>query len=658
MIYKMAYFPTTFVYICIVVFTLQIVHTTAARTFQIDFTNNTFIKDGKPFRYISGSMHYSRIHQDYWKDRLQKMKAAGLNAVQTYVPWNVHELEPGVFYWEGMSDLEKFIQLAQESDLVVLLRLGPYICGEWEFGGFPAWLLTVEPNMVLRTSDYAYLKWVDKWFTVLLKKIKPYLYENGGPIIMVQVENEYGSYFACDSVYLDFLVYKVKSELGPNVTLYTTDGCGLGYLRCGKVNGSYATVDFGPGSDPTGCFGAQRFYEPNGPFINSEYYTGWLDHWGSPHAKVDTNSVSKSLDRLLEMGANVNMYMFIGGTNFGFMNGANSPPYEPVPTSYDYGGPLTEAGDITPKYYAVRDIISKYQKLPDMPIPPNTNKTKYGNISLEFISTVQDALPYLAPAGPKLSTYPVPMEQINFYAGFIMYRFVLSSNFVNPTPLYSKGIRDRAVVMVNGVPFGLMDRTMTTVNITGSIGQAVDILVENQGRIGYGKDINFNNKGIVSNVTLNNVIVTGWQIYPLNVDNIPNVTFSSPSKRSQPSKSQDGQLLTPSIYAGSVNIPNTPDQPQDTYLDPRPFVKGQAFVNSFNIGRYWPTKGPQVTLYIPKQAFNNPPALNLLYLFELENAPCLQVPTCQVFLTDTPNIDGPNGPGTKSSFYTYPRRYH
>ncbi|XP_059174646.1 beta-galactosidase-like [Physella acuta] len=308
------------------------------------------------------------------------------------------------------------------------------------------------------------------------------------------IENEYGSYFTCDRAYLDFLVYKVKSELGPNVTLYTTDGCGLGYLRCGKVNGSYATVDFGPGSDPTECFNAQRFYEPNGPLINSEYYPGWLDHWGSPHAKFDTNPVIKSLDRLLDMGANVNMYMFIGGTNFGFMNGANSPPYEPVLTSYDCGSPLTEAGDITPLYYALRDIISKYQKLPDMPIPPNTNKTKYGNITLELICTIQDALPYLAPAGPKLSTYPLPMEQINFYSGFILYRFVLSNNFINPTPLYTKGIRDRAVVMVNGVPFGLMDREKTTVNITGKIGQAVDILVENQGRINYGKDINFNNK--------------------------------------------------------------------------------------------------------------------------------------------------------------------
>ncbi|CAL1533778.1 unnamed protein product [Lymnaea stagnalis] len=615
-----------------------------AKTFGIDFKNNTFLKDGAPFRYISGSMHYSRVHPDYWEDRLLKMKVAGLNALQTYVPWNVHELEPGLYNWEGSSNLERFLTLAQKSDLLVLLRLGPYICGEWEFGGFPAWILKEEPKIVLRTSDNAYLRWVDKWFTVLLSKVKPFLYENGGPVIMVQIENEYGSYFACDGIYMEYLVNKVKSELGENVTLYTTDGCGFQYLKCGQVDGAYATVDFGPEDDPDECFSLQKFYEQFGPMVNSEYYTGWLDHWGFPHFKGDTNNISKNLDKMLSMGANLNMYMFIGGTNFGFMNGANSPPFQPVPTSYDYDAPLNEAGDITPNYYAIRDIISKYQKLPEIPIPPNTNKTGYGNISMEFVCIIQDALPFLSPGGPVLSSYPVPMEKIGFYAGFILYRFILTAEYANPTPLQSKGIRDRAVVMVNDVPFGLMDRKNTIVNITGISGQTVDILVENQGRIGFSTNMNFNNKGVIGNVTLNGNIVMDWQIFPLNLGNIPNITRASKKqfKTKKPFRSADSQLMTPSIYSGSVAIPDSPFHPQDTYLDPRPWKKGQAMVNNFNLGRYWPSVGPQVTLYIPKPVFNKPPALNHLFLLELENAPCLEKFSCQVILTDTPFIDGPN----------------
>ncbi|GFS06352.1 beta-galactosidase [Elysia marginata] len=214
-------------------------------TFAIDYDNNSFLKDGKPFRYVSGSFHYSRVHPFYWQDRLLKTRAAGVNTIQVYVPWNVHELSSGHFTWDGASDLPKFLSLAQEADLGVLLRLGPYICGEWEFGGFPAWLLTANSSMVLRTSDPSYLRYVDRWFTALLAKVKPFLYNNGGPVLMVQTENEYGSYFACDFPYLKYLRDKVLTALGENTVIYSTDGDGAGYLKCGKIDGVYATVDFG-----------------------------------------------------------------------------------------------------------------------------------------------------------------------------------------------------------------------------------------------------------------------------------------------------------------------------------------------------------------------------------------------------------------------------
>ncbi|CAG5132937.1 unnamed protein product, partial [Candidula unifasciata] len=622
----------------------------AGPTFYIDYTNNTFVKDGKPFQYASGSFHYSRVHPYYWADRLLKMRLAGLNTVQTYVPWNIHETQPGVYNWKGFSDLGSFLTLAQKYDLVVLLRMGPYICGEWEFGGFPAWLLSEDPNMILRTSDPSYLRWVDKWYTVLLNYIKPYLYDNGGPVVMVQIENEYGSYFACDRVYTNFLLEKVISILG-NVTVYTTDGCGLSYMNCGKVKGAYATVDFGPGDDPEGCFKAQKFVEPQGPKVNSEFYTGWLDHWGDPHSTGDSTSVCKYLDMILASGANVNMYMFVGGTNFGFLNGANSPPYQPVPTSYDYDAPITEAGDVTLKYFAIRDIVSKYLPLPDIPVPPNAKKSRYGDVTMEFVCTIQDALSYLTPNGPVSVTYPVPMEQLNFYSAFILYRFVLNSVFSKPSVLRSIGIRDRAVVMVNAVPFGILDRDTTEVTITGTPGQVVDILVENQGRVGFSTNMNFNTKGIIGNVTLDGKIITGWQIFPVRIENI-NLTTTKTIKRRyyQPLRSADGKLLTPSIYAGSLSIPNVPDQPQDTFLDPKNWGKGQAILNDFNIGRYWPSRGPQVTLYVPKPILNTEPQLNTLYLFELEHAPCADESSCYVTLTDVPCLNGTNGPGVKHGF--------
>ncbi|GFO02595.1 beta-galactosidase [Plakobranchus ocellatus] len=619
------------------------------QSFQIDYTRNTFLKDEQPFRYVSGSFHYSRVHPDYWKDRLLKTRAAGVNAIQTIVPWNIHELSSGKFTWTGFADLPKFLSLAKETDLIVLLRLGPYICGEWEFGGFPAWLLTANSSMILRTSDPSYMVYVDRWYSALLDKVKPFMYDNGGPVVMVQIENEYGSYFACDSVYLDYLRDKVVAALTNSSVLYTTDGGATGYLKCGKVEDVYATVDFGTSSNFVTAFKAQRQYEPKGPLVNSEFYTGWLDHWGEKHSTVDAVTLAKYLDSLLNYSANVNMYMFVGGTNFGFTSGANDQPYLPVPTSYDYDSPISEAGDLTPKYYAVRDIISKYLPLPKIPIPPDVPKAKYGKIPMTFVTTVQDSLHFLTPEGPYKSKYPVNMEKINFYHGFILYRTILKSDTKRPSILSARGVRDRAIVMVNAVPFGLLEREKTIdVNITGSKGQAVDILVENCGRINYGSKMLFNTKGIIENVILDGEIVTDWEIYPLHLENINNTlaVMKKIGKRVQPKVSADGKLMTPSIYLGSFEIK---DQPNDTFLDPTTWGKGQAIINDFNLGRYWPGRGPQVTLYVPAPVLVPAPRTNYLFLFETESAPCgqgyQQASACQVNFTDVPCIDGPIGPG-------------
>lgn len=285
---------------------LQLQVTSRKHSFSIDYENNRFLKDGVSFRFISGSIHYFRIPTVYWKDRLLKMYMSGLNAVQVYVPWNYHEPLPGVYMFAENRDLEGFLDLVEHLGLLVILRPGPYICAEWEMGGLPAWLLA-QPKIVLRTSDTDFLQAVSKWFSVLLPKIKPRLYINGGNIITVQVENEYGSYFACDYDYLRYLRATFRSYLGDEVVLFTTNGLKDTELQCGSLQGLYTTVDFGPDVNITKAMAQLRRYEPNGPLVNSEFYTGWLDYWGYPHSSVSIEMVTQGLQTLLEMGANINM---------------------------------------------------------------------------------------------------------------------------------------------------------------------------------------------------------------------------------------------------------------------------------------------------------------------------------------------------------------
>lgn len=603
--------------------------------FTIDYDKNTFLKDGKPFRYVSGSIHYSRIPQYYWKDRLLKMYAAGLNAIQLYVPWNIHQPEKDRYDFSGQQDLVTFLKTAQDVGLLVVMRAGPYICGEWDFGGFPAWILKENPATVFRTMDPTYIKYVDQWMDVLLPKLKPLLYNNGGPVIMVQIENEYGSYYACDRNYTTHLRDKARFHLGKDVVLFTTDGSSDGFLKCGYIPEVYATVDFGVSFNPAGSFKAQRDYEPKGPLVNSEFYTGWLDHWGQKHSVTDANKVATSLDVLLAYGANINMYMFEGGTNFGFWNGANYAPFQPVPTSYDYDGPLTEAGDITDKYLEIRQVISKYLPVPDMPIPHSTPKANYGPVQMKFVSTLQDALSQLSPKGPVKSQYPVTMESIGQYQGFALYRYTLKKDIVSKT-LAIPGIRDRGYVMVDKVPQGIVVREKTTnVTITGKKDSTLDILVENQGHINFGSGINNNSKGIIENVTLEGQILADWEVFPLSLDNI-NPTSIQPGDGP---KSGAG-LSTPSIYEGKLTITGSAE---DTYLDMTGWTKGQALLQGqINLGRYWPKEGPQVRMFVPKPYLQTAPTNNVLLMFELEGAPCQTTSTCSVNFVDQPLINGTN----------------
>ncbi|XP_038615750.1 beta-galactosidase [Tachyglossus aculeatus] len=608
------------------------------RTFAIDYKRDCFLKDGKPFRYISGSVHYSRVPRFYWKDRLLKMKLAGLNAIQTYVPWNFHEPVPGQYQFTEDRDVEYFLRLANETGLLVILRAGPYICGEWDMGGLPAWLLEKE-TIVLRSSDPDYLAAVEKWMGVLLPKMKPLLYQNGGPIITVQVENEYGSYFTCDYDYLRSLQKLFYQHLGDNVVLFTTDGANKNFLKCGALQGLYATVDFGPGSNITAAFETQRKSEPRGPLVNSEFYTGWLDHWGQPHSQVGIQVIVKSLQDMLARGANVNLYMFLGGTNFGYWNGANTP-YAPQPTSYDYDAPLSEAGDLTEKYFAVRKVIGMYEHIPDDPIPPTTPKFAYGKVVLRKLNTVVELLEVLCPPGPVKSKYPLTFVQVKQYFGFVLYRTTLPRN-CEQVPLSSpfNGVHDRAYVTVEGVLQGILERDKSiTINVTGKAGANLDLLVENMGRVNFGR---YNNdfKGLVSNLTLGQDVLTDWMVFPLGIDEAVQGDLVCRGAEVKTAGSQSADVGVPTFYFGQLSIPSgIPDLPQDTYLKFPGWTKGQVWINGFNLGRYWPARGPQVTLFVPRNILVTS-APNNITVLELERAPCAALEKCAVEFVDTPLLN-------------------
>ncbi|XP_026563898.1 beta-galactosidase-1-like protein isoform X2 [Pseudonaja textilis] len=606
---------------------LQFQGTAAVRSFSIDYKNNCFLKDGNKFRYISGSIHYFRIPPAYWKDRLLKMYMSGLNAVQIYVPWNYHEPLPGIYNFSGDRNLEGFLDLVAQLGLLVILRPGPYICAEWDMGGLPSWLLA-EPNIILRTSDPGFLQAVNKWLSVLLPKIKPRLYQNGGNIISIQVENEYGSYYACDYDYMRHLLAVFRLYLGKEVVLFTTDGIKESELKCGSLQDLYATVDFGSETNVTRAFEQQRLIEPRGPLVNSEYYTGWLDYWGEPHSTKSTTVVTNGLQKILELGANVNMYMFQGGTNFGYWSGADyKDKYYPITTSYDYDAPLSEAGDPTEKLYDIRAIIGKFQLVPAGPIPPPTPKFSYGYISLPLRVAFLDILSLLSPGLPFHSSFPLTFEALMQTHGFMLYRTVLPDDILQPVLLsvLENGIHDLAYVLLNGEYKGTLERDrVNSITITGQLGDSLDLLVESMGHINFGAN-NSDFKGLTHNLTLGSTILSDWLIYPLDID-------SAVAQEWPPYVPRSNSTAGPAFYTG---VFKTPGINYDTYVKFPGWSKGQIWINGFNLGRFWPVRGPQQTLFVPGFLLSTS-VLNTIVVLELQNAPS----NPKVLFLDRPVLNG------------------
>ena len=383
----------------------------------VSVSDGQFLRDGAPHQIISGAIHYFRVHPDLWQDRLRRLAAMGLNTIETYVAWNVHERVRGEFDFTGAADLARFVGLAGELGLDVIVRPGPYICAEWDFGGLPAWLMSV-PDLHLRSSDPAFIAAVDAWLDAVAPVMRPLLATNGGPVVAVQVENEYGSY-GDDADYLEHCRAALV-ERGVDVLLFTSDGPGSDWLESGSIPGVLATANFG--SRAAESFAELRRFQPNGPDMCMEYWNGWFDHWGEQHHTRDPEDAAKVLDDMLRAGASVNLYMAHGGTNFGLWNGCNvkDGQFQPTTTSYDYDAAVGEAGELTPKWYAFRDVILRYASGPPPPAPDLTPRMAAQVAPVRDWVALRDTLQVFD--APVTAPMPRSMEDLGQDHGLIHYR--------------------------------------------------------------------------------------------------------------------------------------------------------------------------------------------------------------------------------------------
>lgn len=579
-------------------------------------SSTEFLLDGKPFRILSGAMHYFRVVPEYWRDRLEKMRAFGLNTVETYVPWNLHEPRPGEFNFYGMLDIVRFIELAEEIGLKVIVRPGPYICSEWDFGGLPSWLLK-DPAMQVRCAYPPYLAAVDCFFDELLLRLVSLQSTQGGPIIAMQVENEYGSY-GNDKIYLRHLADGMRAR-GIDSFLFTSDGPRDSWLQGGTLPDVFKTVNFA--FDTKEAFAKLREYQPDGPLMVMEFWSGWFDHWGEEHhvSADGGDSIQRSvdtLDEILAAGASVNFYMFHGGTNFGFMNGANADPmpYQADVTSYDYACPLSECGDFSPRYAAYREVLQKYVELPSIADLRPVKKSAYGRVQLAESVGLFESLGDLSQA--QRSLIPHPMETYDQDYGFILYRTKISGPQTGI--LRVRGLHDRAQVFVDGRLVDTLERETEReyAGIDIEADATLDILVENMGRVNFGPAL-LDRKGITKGVTINDQLQFGWDVYPLPLDDLSGLKFAP---------AVSGVIDAPTFFSAMFDV----DEPADTFLALPGWTKGVVWLNGFNLGRYWEL-GPQKTLYVPAPLLNR--GKNELIVFELHGTANLSVE-----FRDTPEL--------------------
>ncbi|XP_058520067.1 beta-galactosidase-1-like protein 2 isoform X3 [Ochotona princeps] len=521
-----------------------------------------FMLEDSTFWIFGGSIHYFRVPREYWRDRLLKMKACGLNTLTTYVPWNLHEPERGKFDFSGNLDLEAFVLMAAEIGLWVILRPGPYICSEIDLGGLPSWLLQ-DSGMQLRTTYKGFTEAVDLYFDHLMSRVVPLQYKHGGPIIAVQVENEYGSYNK-DPAYMPY-IKKALEDRGIVELLLTSDN--KDGLSKGMIPGVLATINLQSHAELQSLTTLLQSVKRMQPTLVMEYWTGWFDSWGGPHNILDSSEVLQTVSAIVDAGASINLYMFHGGTNFGFINGAmHFNEYKSDVTSYDYDAVLTEAGDYTAKYSKLRDFFGSVLGTPLPPPPDLLPKMSYEPMKPSFYLSLWDALQYLE-------------------------------------------------VFLDTVSIGFMDYKTTQIIVPLIQGYTMlRILVENRGRVNYGDNIDDQRKGVIGNLYLDDSPLKKFRIYSLDLKKSLFSRFAIDKWTSVPEVP-----VFPAFFLGALLVGSAPF---DTFLRLEGWEKGVVFINGKNLGRYW-NIGPQKTLYLPGAWLQK--GINQVIIFEeMVSGPMIQ----------------------------------
>ena len=564
----------------------------------------SFRLDGQDFKILSGAIHYFRIQPDDWYHSLYNLKALGFNTVETYVPWNMHEPHKGVFDFQGILDIERFLQLAQDLGLYAIVRPSPFICAEWEFGGLPAWLLN--EDMRIRSSDEAYLQAVAAYYDELLPRLVPRLLDRGGNILMMQVENEYGSYGE-DKAYLR-AVKKLMTDRGVTCPLFTSDGPWRATLRAGTLieDDVFVTGNFGSKADYN-FSQMQEFFEEHGkkwPLMCMEFWDGWFNRWKEPIITRDPEELAQAVHEVLKQGS-INLYMFHGGTNFGFMNGCSARGVIDLPqvTSYDYDALLNEQGNPTPKYYAVQKMLGTY--FPEYPQAEPLIKESGDLLGIPLSQKVSLFATLPALSQPIESLYPLKMEELGQNYGYLLYQTESSWDADEEKIRVIDG-RDRMQLFVDERYIASQYQTEIGEDIfvaaEKKASHRIDILIENMGRVNYGHKFlaDTQRKGIRTGVCKDLHFLNNWKQYPLPMTNPDKIDFSGAWQAHQPA-----------FYAYDFDLVG----PKDTYLDLSGFGKGVAFVNGSHIGRFWQV-GPTLSLYIPQQLLRQ--GANRIIIFETE----------------------------------------
>ncbi len=546
-------------------------------TFRI--ADGHFLIDEKPIQFFSGEIHPSRIPREYWQDRLKMVKAMGMNSISIYMFWNVHEPHKGEYNFSGNADIAEFVRLAQKEGLWVMMRPSPYVCAEWEFGGYPWWLLK-EKDLAVRSKDPRFIDAYRNYVMQLGKQLSPLLIENGGPIIMMQIENEYG-FYGDDKEYLA-INRDIFREAGFTCELFTCDPPYT--IDNGHLEGLYAAVNGGMKSKDV--IETQDRINGGGPYFVSEWYPAWFDVWAKKHHTSSVEKFITHLDTIFMNNISLNMYMAHGGSNFGFMNGANYDtymPYQSQTQSYDYDAPINEAGNATPKYFAYRDMVKKYHPadyvIPEVPAPKKAVNVE--PFKLDKVSFIENHRPAVVK-----SDKPLSFEDLDQGYGYVLYETTLPKG---KGWLKIKELRDYGIVLINNKRVGLVDRrtNLDSIYVTSpSDGTKLSLFIENLGRLNFGTFLADNRKGITETVYFDGKELTGWEMYGYPFESLDNLEFVKPDNNSG--------YEWPIVRKGTFTVTDM----GDTYLNMSNFGKGSVWVNGHHIGRYWQV-GPQQTLYIP-----------------------------------------------------------